>query len=30
MERSEWEIMLEHLLAMRLIVKQEIVSDDND
>jgi hypothetical protein len=30
MGRSKWEIILEQFLAVRLIVKQEVVSDDND
>jgi hypothetical protein len=30
MECSEWEIILEQLLAMGLIVKQEVVSDHHD
>jgi hypothetical protein len=29
MDRNQWEIILEHLLAMGLIAKQEIVSDDD-
>jgi hypothetical protein len=30
MDRSEWEIILEQLLVMGLILKEEVVSDDND
>jgi hypothetical protein len=29
MDHSECEVILEQLLAMRLIVKQEVVSDDD-
>jgi hypothetical protein len=29
MDRSEWEIILEQILAMGFIVKEEVVSDDN-
>jgi hypothetical protein len=30
MDRSEWEIILEQLLAMGLIVKEEVVSKDDN
>jgi hypothetical protein len=30
MGRSKWEIILEQFLAVGLIAKQEVVSDDND
>jgi hypothetical protein len=29
MHRSKWEIIVEQLLAMGLIVKQDVVSDDD-
>jgi hypothetical protein len=30
MDWSEWEIILEHVLIMALIVKKELVSENDD
>jgi hypothetical protein len=30
MDQSEWEIILEHLIIMGLIVKEEVVSETDD
>jgi hypothetical protein len=30
MDQSEWEIILEHLIIMGLIIKEEVVSETDD